>query len=129
VDYLETRNDIEKTFGSVPGFFDGVPRDMLVQMWPAVKTYVLGQTKIPAKYRELIGLGAAMALKCAPCETFHASAARMNGASDEELSEVKSIVGQVSYWTSVAQAMNYDMAGFMKEFQAMAERFADRAAK
>jgi AhpD family alkylhydroperoxidase len=126
VDYQETRNDIEKTFGSVPGFFDGVPRDLLVQMWPSVKTYMIGQTRIPAKYRELIGLGVAMALKCAPCEAFHGSAARMNGASEEELAELKSIVGQVSYWSSMAQAMNYDMGSFMREFQAMAERFASR---
>jgi AhpD family alkylhydroperoxidase len=106
VDYQETRNDIEKTLGSVPGFFDEVPRDLLVQMWPAIKTYVLGQTKIPAKYRELISLGVAMALKCSSCETFHNSAARMNGASDEELAEIKSIVGQVSYWSSLERAMS-----------------------
>ena len=126
MDYQETRNEIEKTFGSIPGFFEGVPRDLLVQMWPAIKAYIVGQTRIPAKYRELISLGVAMALKCSSCETFHNAAARMNGASDEELAELRSIVGQVSYWSSVAQAMNYDMGTFMKEFQAMAERFANR---
>ena len=126
MDYQETRNDIEKTFGSIPGFFEAVPHDLLVQMWPAIKMYVLGQTKIPTKYREMISLGVAMALKCSSCETFHNSAARMNGATDEELAELRSVVGQVSYWSSVAQAMNYDMGTFMKEFQAMAERFAKR---
>ena len=106
MDYQETRNDIEKTYGSIPGFFEAVPRDLLVQMWPAIKTYFLGQTKIPAKYRDMISLGVAIALKCSSCETFHNAAARMNGATDEELVELKSIVGQVSYWSSVERAMN-----------------------
>ena len=126
MDYQETRDDIEKTFGSVPGFFDVVPHDLLVQMWPAVKTYFTGQTEIPAKYRELISLGVAMALKCAACETFYGSAARMSGTSEKELAELRSIVAQVAYWSSMAQAMNFDMAAFMKEFQAMAERYSKR---
>ncbi len=51
--YEQTRNDMEKTFGSVPGFMNGMPNDVLVQMWPIMKTYTFGQTKIPAKYREM----------------------------------------------------------------------------
>jgi hypothetical protein len=52
MNYQETRNDMEQALGSIPGFFNGVPQDVLVQMWPVMKSYIFGQTRIPAKYRE-----------------------------------------------------------------------------
>jgi AhpD family alkylhydroperoxidase len=124
MNYQETQNDIQQAFGSIPGFFNGVPQDVLVQMWPVMKTYIFGQTRIPAKYREMISLAVAATLKCPYCETFHRTAAKMNGASDEELAELGAIVGQVTFWSSVLHTMNYDMNTFMKEFQAMGEHFA-----
>jgi AhpD family alkylhydroperoxidase len=124
MDYQETRNDVERTFGSIPGFFGGVPQDVLVQMWPVMKTYIFGQTRIPAKYRELISLAVAATIKCPYCETFHRTSAKMNGATDEELAELGAIVGQVTFWSSVLHTMNYDMNTFIKEFQAMGEHFA-----
>ena len=124
MNYQETISDMQQTFGSVPGFFGGVPQDVLVQMWPVMKTYIFGQTKIPAKYREMISLAVAATLKCPYCETFHREAAKMNGATDEELAELGAIVGQVTFWSSVLHTMNYDMNTFMKEFQAMGEHFA-----
>ena len=32
--YDETIKDIEKTFGTVPGFMKETPKDILSQMWP-----------------------------------------------------------------------------------------------
>ncbi|HKU49011.1 MAG TPA: carboxymuconolactone decarboxylase family protein [Nitrososphaera sp.] len=128
MNYQETRSEVEKTFGSVPGFFNGVPQDVLVQMWPVMKTYMLGQSKIPAKYRELISLAVAATIKCPYCETFHRATAKMNGASEEELAELGALVGQVTFWSSVLHTLNYDMNTFMKEFQAMGEHFAKQEA-
>jgi AhpD family alkylhydroperoxidase len=122
--YEQTRNEIEKTFGLIPGFINGVPQDVLVQMWPIMKTYIFGQTRIPGKYREMISLAVAATLKCPYCETFHRAASKMNGATDEELAELGAIVGQVTFWSSVFHTLNYDMNTFMKEFQAMGEHFA-----
>jgi AhpD family alkylhydroperoxidase len=89
--YQETVNDIEKELGRVPGFFNGVPQDVLTQMWPIFKRYILGESKIPPKYREMIGLAIAATLKCPYCEIFHKGAAQMNGASDQELAEVAAL--------------------------------------
>jgi AhpD family alkylhydroperoxidase len=124
VDYNQTRNDVENTFGTFPGFFTAFPQDVLVKMWPTMKTYYSGFTRVPPKYRELIGLAVASALGCASCETFHRAAARIHGASDEELAEIQTIVKQVSFWHSVMQGVNQDAARYMKDFQAMAEYFA-----
>lgn len=91
--YEEIRKEIEGTFGTIPGFFNGIPQDVLVQMWPVMKTYIFGQTKIPAKYREMISLAVAATLKCPYCETFHREASKMHGATDDELAELGAVVG------------------------------------
>ena len=42
--YQETVSDIEKEFGIFPGFLKGVPQDVLMQMWPIMKRYILGES-------------------------------------------------------------------------------------
>lgn len=119
--YEQTRTEIQKTFGSIPGFMAAVPQDVLVQMWPIMKHYMMGESKIPPKYREMISLAVGATLKCPYCETFHRASAKMSGATEEELAEVGVLVGQVTFWSSILHTLNYDMNTFMKEFNAMGE--------
>lgn len=126
--YDQTLKDIETSFGSVPGFLKGVPQDVLVQMWPVMKTYILGQTRIPPKYREMIALASAATMKCPYCEAFHRGAAKMNGATDEELAEAATIIGQTTFWSSVLHSMHYDMETFMKELQSIGDYLTKKAA-
>lgn len=115
---------MEKMFGAFPGFFSGFPHDMLVKMWPAMKAYASGYTTIPPKYRELASFAVASALGCASCETFHQASAKVHGASDEELAEMRTVVKHVAFWHSLMKGADHDAARFMKEFQAMAEYLA-----
>ena len=62
--YDNTIKDIEKTFGTVPGFMKETPKDILPQMWPLFKKYQIGESVIPQKYREMMMLAAAAAAKC-----------------------------------------------------------------
>ena len=124
--YQETVREMEKAFGIFPGFFKGVPQDVLVQMWPIMKRYILGESKIPPKYREMIGLAVAATLKCPYCEIFHKGAAQMHGATDEELTEVAAIAGQTTFWSNVLHAQHYDINTFTKEFQAMGEQLSKK---
>ena len=52
----------------------------------------------------------------------------MYGATEEELKEVGTLVGQTTFWSSVLHAQNYDINTFMKEFQAIGEHLAKQAA-
>jgi len=124
--YQETVREIEEAFGSFPGFFKGIPQDVLMQMWPVMKRYILGESKIPPKYREMIGLAVAATLKCPYCEIFHKGTAQMNGATDEELAEVAAIAGQTTFWSAVLHAQHYDINTFTKEFQAMGEHLSKK---
>lgn len=91
-----------------------------------MKKYIFGQSAIPPKYREMIGLAVAATLKCPYCETFHRGAAKMYGATEEELTEVGAITGQTAFWSSVLHAQNYDINTFTKEFQAIGEKLSSK---
>lgn len=119
--YQQTVKEIESTFGSVPEFFRNTPQDVMTQMWPLMKKYGLGESVIPKKYREMMALAAAAALKCPYCQTFHKESAKMFGATEAELNELATVVAQTSFWSAILHTQNYDMNTFMKELQAMGE--------
>ncbi|MGM0590319.1 MAG: carboxymuconolactone decarboxylase family protein [Halobacteriota archaeon] len=118
-DYQETVADIEETMGMVPGFFDALDEEDLVHEWPIWKKYGFEETEIPAKYRELIGLAIAANIKCPYCQAFHKAAARLQGATDEELSEVYLLSSWTSRYSAIIHAQDYDMDTFHEELEAI----------
>ena len=120
-DYENTVKDIEKTFGFVPGFMKGLPQDVLVHDWPLMKKYTLGESKVPAKYRELMGLAVAANIKCPYCQLFHKSVAQMYGATPEEFAEIAFLASYTSRWSSMIHAQHYDYDTFAKETQQIGE--------
>jgi AhpD family alkylhydroperoxidase len=117
MNYEETHRDIETTIGLVPGFMEALPEEDLVHEWPTFKNYVLGESEVPPKYRELIGLAVAANIKCPYCQAFHKGAAQLHGATDEELSEVAVLAGLTARWSAMIHAQNYDYDTFMEEFE------------
>ena len=117
MNYEETLEDIEETLGMVPGFFEALPEDVLVQEWPLFKTYNFEGTEIPAKYRELMGLAVAANIKCPYCTLFHKGAAQMNGATDEELAETAFLASYTARWSAIIHAQHYDYQKFKEEFE------------
>src|SRR6187397_3055070 len=84
----EIDRDIEATFGLVPQFMQDVPDYLIESEWTSFKNLQLSdQTAIPNKYKELIGLGVSAATRCRYCCYFHTEAARLFGASEDEITE------------------------------------------
>jgi AhpD family alkylhydroperoxidase len=127
-EYEDTLTDIKKTFGFVPGFMKGLPQDVLAKDWPLMKKYTLGESKIPAKYRELLGLAVAANIKCPYCQLFHKSVAQMYGATPEEFAEIAFLASYTSRWSSMIHAQHYDYDTFAKETQQIGE-YLSRGAK
>ncbi len=121
MNYEETLEDIKKTVGIVPGFFKGIPSDVLVQEWPEFKKYQLGETEIPAKYKQLIGLAISAVIKCPYCQLFHREAAKMIGATEEELAELAYLARDTAGWSAIIHAQHYDYEIFKKEFGQIGE--------
>jgi AhpD family alkylhydroperoxidase len=124
--YQQTVKEIENTFGSVPEFFKDTPQDVLTQMWSLMKKYELGDSVIPQKYREMMALATAAAMKCPYCQTFHKEVAKMYGASEAELNELAVIVAQTSFWSAILHTQNYDMNKFVQELQAIGEHMSKK---
>ena len=128
MEYEDTVKDIEKSFGFVPGFMKGLPQDVLVHDWALMKKYALGESKIPAKYRELMGLSVAANIKCPYCQLFHKSVAQMMGATPEELAEVAFLASYTSRWSAMIHAQHYDYDTFAKEVEQIGQ-YLSKAAK
>ncbi len=127
-EYQDTLNDIKKAFGFVPGFMKAIPQDVLVKDWPLMKKYQLGESAIPAKYREFIGLAVAANLKCPYCALMHTAVANMNGAKDEEMSEVAFLASYTARWSAMLHALQYDQGTFAGEVRRIYE-FATKSGK
>jgi AhpD family alkylhydroperoxidase len=128
-EYEDTVKDIEKTFGFVPGFMKPVPKDVLAKQWPLLKKYQMGESVIPQKYRELIGLAVAATLKCPYCALMHTAMAKGYGATDEEISETAYLTAQTANWSSMLHVVRYDYPTFAKEVDMVGENAKKKASK
>ena len=127
-EYEDTLKDIEKTLGIVPGFMKAIPKDVLMHDWPLMKKYQVGESAIPAKYREFIGLGIAANIKCPYCALMHTAMATLSGATDREMAEVAFLASLTARWSAMLHALQYDYDTFSKEVHQIGEH-AQKAAK
>jgi AhpD family alkylhydroperoxidase len=118
----EVHRDIEETLGLVPQFMKDVPDYLIESEWASFKNLQLSdQTAIPNKYKEMIGLGVSAATRCRYCVYFHREAARLFGATDEELTEASLVAKNTMAWSTYLNGMQYDFDEFRREFDRMAD--------
>lgn len=108
-------SDMQQTLGVSPDWLTGFPDQLLQHVWESVKNFQLGQTAIPNKYKELIGLGVASQMQCSYCIYFHTEAARMWGASDEEIKEATSMAMMTAGLSTDIAGTGYDRNKFKQE--------------
>lgn len=113
----EVDRDIEETLGLVPEFFKQVPDYLLPTEWASFKSLQLSdQTAIPNKYKELIGLAVSGATRCRYCCYFHTEAAKLFGATDEEVIEAALIAKNTMGWSTYLNTLQFDYDQFVDEF-------------
>ena len=113
----EADRDIEETFGLVPEFFRSVPDYLLPSEWASFKSLQLSdQTAIPNKYKELIGLAVSGATRCRYCVYFHTEAARLFGATEDEITETALIAKNTMGWSTYLNTLQFDYDAFTEEF-------------
>ena len=118
----EVDRDIEVTLGLVPQFMKDVPDFLIESEWASFKNLQLSdQTAIPNKYKELIGLAVSAATRCRYCVYFHTEAARLFGATDEEITEASLVAKNTMAWSTFLNAMAYDFDDFRREFDRIAD--------
>lgn len=117
--YEDTLKEIEAPIGSVPDFMAALAEDVLINEWPLFKKYVLGESKIPGKYREMIGLAVAASTRCPYCTLLHTGVAKLHGATDDELKEIYFLASFSGRWSTMLFSQQYDMEKFTEEFHAV----------
>ncbi|RLB45480.1 MAG: carboxymuconolactone decarboxylase family protein [Deltaproteobacteria bacterium] len=111
----ETYNEIEGALGLVPEWMDQMPDGALQGFWGMSRDFWLGQTKIPNKYKELIGIAVSGATRCHYCALFHTEAARLFGASDDEIAEASMMGAFTMAASTFINAQQIDADKFREE--------------
>lgn len=110
--------DIEKTLGKVPAFFKLVPDRSLELEWNLFKTVQLGESPIPNKYKELIGVAISAVTKCKYCSFFHTEVAKLFGATDVEIEDAVHYAKSSAGWSAYLNGLQLDYDQFKNELLA-----------
>ena len=121
MEHQQAINEIEESFGFVPSFFKLLPDEYLGTEWDLQKRLTLEETLIPNKYKELMGLAVAAVTRCKYCTYYHTVAAKLFGATNEEIEEAMHYTKQVIGWSTYINGMQMDYDEFKKEMDRIAE--------
>jgi len=111
-----TKNDIAKTLGFVPQFFQRLPEGMLPGTWEEMKTLQLNpSTALDGRSKELIGLAVAAQVPCRYCIIAHTEFAKLNGASETELGEAVAMAAITRHWSTFLNGIQTDEPRFRSE--------------
>lgn len=116
---VRSRNEVEaemkETLGLVPSFFARIPDRLLEHEWALFKDLELGETLIPNKYKELMGVAIHSETKCRYCTLFHTEAAKLFGATEEEIQEAVHFAKMSVGWSVYLNGMQEDYDTFADE--------------
>jgi AhpD family alkylhydroperoxidase len=113
--HKKVREEVRQTFGKVPSWVDEIPPQALEGFWGVMRDFQLAETAIPNKYKELIGLGISGATRCRYCALFHTEAARLFGATDDEIAEAAMMAAHTMSASTFLNAMQTDYEEFHQE--------------
>lgn len=115
-DITTTYQDIEETYGTVPGFFRLFPAERVSEAWEAFKALQLNpDVGVDAKSRELIGVALAARGDCQACLYFHVAAATANGASEAEIVAAAALVSATERFHASFEQINAEPSTSARE--------------
>jgi AhpD family alkylhydroperoxidase len=115
-DAQDSRADIKKVLGFMPGFLDSMPDSALPGAWLEMKGLQLNpNTALPPKIKELIGLAVAAQVPCKYCVYAHTEFAKLGGATRAEIAESVVLASLTRHWSTVFQGFQTDLAQFRTE--------------
>ncbi len=111
----ETFEEVEKAFGRVPSWLREVPDSAVESVWGLMRDFYLAETTIPNKYKELIGIAVSGATRCKYCALFHTEAAKLYGATANEIAEASLMGGITMQLSTFINAQQTDYEQFRRE--------------
>ena len=111
----EVYGEIKNALGLVPQWLEQMPDGGLQGFWVSARDFWLNETKIPNKYKELIGVAVSGATRCKYCALFHTEAARLYGATDDEIAEASMMGALTMYGSTFINSQQIDYDQFHRE--------------
>lgn len=111
----EVYSEVNKALGLVPQWIEQMPEGALQGFWGMARDFWLKESKIPNKYKELIGIAVSGATRCKYCQLFHTEGARLHGATDEEIAEAAAMAGVTMMGSTYLNALAVDYDTFERE--------------
>ncbi len=109
-------DDVQKTFGTVPSFLNGIPDAALAGFWQEEKNLELSdKTALPPKVKALISLAVASQIPCSYCIWSDTQTAKQLGASDAEIGEAVAMAGLTRNTSTLLNGLQVDFNQFKKE--------------
>lgn len=121
----EVEQEMQETLGLVPTFFKKMPDEYFDFEWELFKRLELGETLIPNKYKELMGIAIHSETKCRYCTLFHTEAARLFGATEEEIQEAVHYAKMSTGWSTYLNGMQVDYDLFSEELERMGDHIKE----
>jgi len=116
--------EMEELLGTVLSVFDRVPEELVDAEWQRFKRAQFGETLIPNRCKELIGVAVAAVLRCPYGLRLHTELARLHGATDAEVAEAVHYAGLVVGWSTQMTGLGLDLADFAAEVDATVRHLA-----
>ena len=105
----QIHEEIKEMCGRVPTHLKQMPPMLLKLEWELWKRVQNDEGAIPRGYRELIGLAASAALRCAYGTFYHTEVAKVYGASDEEIESAAHFAKSAVAWSTYCEGMQIDI--------------------
>jgi AhpD family alkylhydroperoxidase len=99
-----------------------MPVSALPGTWEEMKSLQLNpKTALPAKAKELIGLGVAAQIPCMYCVQAHREFARAAGASEAEIGDAVAMSALTRHWSTYLNGIQLDPARFKQDLTRMTD--------
>ena len=126
----QTLKQIEGAFGFVPQFVKAMPAALLPAWWDSMLSFQMSPTtKLDGKTKELIGLAVSAQIPCDYCVYFHTEAARLNGATEQEIQEAIGMAGLTRMGSTLLNGLQTDEAQFKRDVERIVRTAKQQASK
>jgi AhpD family alkylhydroperoxidase len=130
VDAKTAMQDIEQGFGFVPDFIKKYPQASLAGAWREMRDVEMNPTTaLSGKYKTLIGIAVAAQIPCRYCLIADTEFAKLEGATEQEISEAVAMGAYVRHWATLLEGLNVDESTYKRDFDRIAKGVAAQAGK
>lgn len=116
----ENLNDIEESFGFIPGWLGDMPDEVLDQYWTN-HVWMCSDTALSGRDKAMIAFGAAAAIHCAYRTLFHKAQLSLFGLNEEQIKEASWLVQNVTGASAYLYGVGYNSDIFKQELDQLVE--------